>query len=231
MPRPSVIALAWAGTLVDREEGLSRSLAGGGADPAAARAAAEGLGARLLDLTGPEEPYRPWSELLAEGLALAAETAGHALPQGSPAEAARGLPGWPPFPEAAEALALLAGRFRLAVVANGERRVLEEALEAFPFDLAGAHLVCSEDLESHKPAPDTYLAALHELEIDEEDLLVLSDDPLRDLVTLHDLGIPAGWIRRRGGELPEEVAVDFVEADLLGAARRLTGRRGGRRRG
>jgi 2-haloalkanoic acid dehalogenase type II len=227
---PQVVALCWAGTLVNREEGLRRSLRASGADEAAARAAAGGIAPVLVELAGPEEPYRPWSELLSEALGRAAEAAGHSLPAGAAEEAARGLPGWPPYPEAAEALGLLAGSFRLAIVANGERAVLEEALEAFPFDLSGAHLVSSEDLESHKPAPDTYLAALHELEIDEEELLVLSDDPLRDLVTVHDLGIPAGWIRRTGGELPEEVGVDFRASDLLEAARRLTGRRPGRPR-
>ena len=100
-------------------------------------------------------------------------------------------------------------------------------------DLSRVHLVSSGDLESHKPAPDVFLAALHELELDEEELTVLSDDAQRDLVTLHDLGIAAGWIRRREEELPEEVDVAFREPDLLAAARRLAGpkRRRPRRRG
>ena len=61
------------------------------------------------------------------------------------------------------------------------------------------------------------------MEIDEEEYLHLSDDPRRDLVTLHDLGVPAGWIRRRQDALPEEVAVCFEDPDLRAAADRLLG--------
>jgi FMN phosphatase YigB (HAD superfamily) len=220
------VGLAWSGTLVDREKGLARALEAAGTDPERARRAARLLRPALLELAERDEPYRPWQELLAEALALGAEAGGLSLAPEAVRRAAASTPSWPPFPEAVEALELLSARFPLAVVANGERAVLEAALGAFPFDLGEARLVCSADLESHKPAPDTFLAALHELELDEEELFFLSDDPERDLVTLHDLGVPAGWIRRGAGELPEEVAVSLREPDLLRAARRLTGARG-----
>jgi FMN phosphatase YigB (HAD superfamily) len=220
---PLVVGFSWHGTLVDDREGLVLALESRGITREAARRVAGAIRPALAAILEGESDHRPFHEQFARAVGEAAASCDVPLPAGVAEAAAATLPDWPWFPEVPDALTRLAGRYRLAVVANGDREDLESALASLPGGAGGIHLVASSDLEAYKPDPDLFLAVLHEMEIDEEDYIHLSDDPRRDLVTLHDLGVPSGWIRRRTDPLPEEVAVQLEAPDLRAAADRLLG--------
>jgi len=71
-----------------------------------------------------------------------------------------------PFPEATlELLLSLAGR-KMAVVSSSGRAEVEPMLEAAGLRALFGAVVCGEDVERHKPAPDPYLLAARLLGVD-----------------------------------------------------------------
>jgi HAD superfamily hydrolase (TIGR01509 family) len=70
----------------------------------------------------------------------------------------------PPFaPGVAEFFGELSGRYKLAVVSSSGRGEVEPPLEAAGIRAYLGTLVCGEDVERHKPAPDPYLLAARRL--------------------------------------------------------------------
>ncbi len=180
----------------------------------------------LPDEDSPEEryeslPYRPYREILAESLVLAAGECGLVLGDDEAAAAAATMPDWEPFPDTRRALAEIQKRFPIGILSNVEDEVIEAAIEKLgvPFDL----IVTAEKVESYKPSPDHWYAAMHELEADEEELFHLAASPFHDLETASLLGIPCGYVNRTGAPLLPDAAPLFTVPDLAAAAGRLKG--------
>ncbi len=227
-----VLAFDVYGTLVDWDRGLREALAREariGGLPAIGL-----LEARIAherELEAELEEFRPYREILAESLVRAADATGLALEAAAAERIAASIAEWPLFPDVAEALPRLARRYRLAAVSNVDREDLERTLLRMPVPFA--HAVPADHVGCYKPEPDHFLALMHEMVVDEHEVLAISAFPEYDLETATDLGIPAAYVDRRGRPLPEDVEVLHRVRDLAELADRLLRprRQGGRRRG
>lgn len=114
---------------------------------------------------------------------------------GVDADPAETLPGWPVFPDVRRELEAARARgWRLAILSNSDRDLIEASIEAIgvPFDLA----VVASEIGSYKPAhrhweafaektgalPDVHVAQSH----------------FHDVVPATALGVPSVWINRLG---------------------------------
>ena len=200
-----VASFELGGTLLDAERGLIEAVraALGGGDAAQLRFLAAARADAELELLEALEDFRPYAELLAETLQSAAPRAGLTLSAGQARAVAATLPEWPFFDDALPALERIAARYPVAFVTNADRADWERIERRLPFRPARA--VTSSDVLCFKPEADHLLALLHELELDEEELLHVSALPELDLATAEDLGIPRAYLDRFDEPLPEEI--------------------------
>ncbi len=206
------------GTIVDWERGLSNALQGvvGVADPRHSRLLVAARADAEWELLESLEAYRPYREVLEESIRRAAARTGLPLAEDAARRVAETLPDWPFFPDAVPALARIAARLPVAIVTNADRPEWERLSARFPFRVS--HAVTSTDVEEYKPEADHLLALLHEMALDEEELLHASSFPDYDLVTAEDLGVLRAYVDRHGEPLPGEVTVQVVVKDLAGLA-------------
>lgn len=193
------------GTLLDAERGLVEAVraALGGGDTAQLRLLAAARADAERELLEELEEYRPYTEVLAETLRGAAPRAGMTLSAEQARAVAATLPEWPFYDDALPALERIAARHPVAFVTNADRTDWEPIARRLPFRPARA--VTSSDVLCYKPEADHLLALLHELELDEEELLHVSAFPEIDLATAEDLGIPRAYLDRFDEPLPEEI--------------------------
>ncbi|RMG49173.1 MAG: HAD family hydrolase [Acidobacteria bacterium] len=220
------------GTLIDWSRGLQLALEtrAGLAAPEAARLVRR-RGEVEWRLLGELEEFVPYRRLLERSIVIAAEEEGLQLPPDAAGAVAASIGDWPPFPDAPPALRRLAGRWPLALVSNVDPEDLDATVARLgvPF----ARRVTAADVRTYKPDPDHILALLHEMALDEFELLHVSAYADYDLATAQDLGVPAVYVDRYGRPLPEDVEVLFTVRDMEELARALTGpaprqpRRGG----
>jgi HAD superfamily hydrolase (TIGR01509 family) len=87
------------------------------------------------------------------------------------------LAGVPPRPGALELLGRLTGeRMPLALASNSQREFVERTLgNAGLLDGTFKAIICAEDVEHPKPAPDIYLEACRQLEVRPSDCVALED--------------------------------------------------------
>ncbi|MBP7147859.1 MAG: HAD family hydrolase [Acidobacteria bacterium] len=215
-----VISFDCFGTLVDARAGLRAALAG--EIPGAGSRIELLLGAladRMWEALEELEEFRPHRDLLAGCLVEAGRAAGLELPADAAARVAASCGSWPLYPDAPAALATLAGRWPIAVISNAGAEDLGRIVARL--GVAVAKSISSDHVGSFKPEPDHFLALLHEMELDEEQLLHVSASPEFDLQTVEDLGIPRAYVDRDGRGLPEEITATLRFRDLGGLARRL----------
>jgi 2-haloacid dehalogenase len=97
-----------------------------------------------------EPQWRPYREILTEGLALAAGRAGIALPPGASTALVDAWPGMSVFPDVAEALAdLVRSGWRLAVLTNCDDDLFATTAEKLPSP--AEVVVTAEQVRSYKP--------------------------------------------------------------------------------
>lgn len=230
--RPEILAFDVLGTLVDREAGLSKALAEvlGVRDAALLRRLVLEQGNAVWNLVTELEEFRPYRQVTAESLLQAAAAVGEPVEEAQAEAIAGSLPEWPLFPEVVESLALLGEGRTLALLSNLDAGDLSRVAERL--GVPGAHQISADRVGCYKPEPDHLLALMHELEADEEAILVVSSHGDYDLLTANGLGIPAAYVDRRGEALPEEVEAALEVPDLARLARRLNGprRKAGRSR-
>ncbi|UCF69200.1 MAG: HAD hydrolase-like protein [Acidobacteriota bacterium] len=212
------------GTLIDWQRGLSEAVQretglGAGAILEQFLAAREREEWRLLTEL---DDFRPYRELLAASLQAAAPSAGVSLDDRAAARVAASIGEWPAFEDATAALSRLAARFPLALVSNVDRVDLARTIERLGVKIT--HAVAADDVTSYKPEPDHLLALLHEMVLDEHELLHVSSYAHYDLMTAQDLGIPAAYVNRYDEPLGEDVEVAIVVGDLTALADQLLAR-------
>lgn len=225
------------GTLIDWESGITRALLAIpalGRDPERVRKIVvrreeieRGLLVSAPDLPEEDSPaerfespsYRPYRDILAESIGLACGEQGIDVSAGEASIAAATMPDWPPFEDTRAALEAIRERFAIGILSNVEDEVIEATIARIgvPFDL----VVTAEKVQSYKPSPDHWYAAMHEMTLDEDEILHLAASPFHDLETATLLGIPCGYVNRGGLPLLPEAKPLFTVPDLAGAARRL----------
>jgi 2-haloacid dehalogenase len=132
-----------------------------------------------------EDPTRSYRDVLTE-------TARRVGVEASPADT---LPSWPVFPEApAELEEAREGGWKLAVLSNSDRDLIEQSLHAIgvPFELA----IVASEISSYKPAQGHWLA--FEREVGRMPDVHVAQSHFHDVVPAAALGIPTIWINRLG---------------------------------
>jgi 2-haloalkanoic acid dehalogenase type II len=220
-PPYEAVSFAGFGTLVDRDRGLARAVAQitGISDPARLKAFQDAFepaeAAEIAEL----EEFHGYGGLLDAALRRAGAEAGLELDEEALSRMGASVADWPLYDDAARALPRLAERFRLgaATQLDGETaRTLLQPL-AVPFDV----VVGADRVGCFKPEPDHLMALVHELELDEDQLLHVAADPDLDLFPAAGLGIPTVFLDRFGMELPEEVEPVWRIASLDELVERL----------
>jgi 2-haloalkanoic acid dehalogenase type II len=215
------VAFAGFGTLIDRDRGLATALARatGGTDPQRLKTFADAFepaeAARIAEL----EEFAGYEALLRSALRDAGEAAELALDEAALDRLVASIPQWPLYADACRALPRLAERFRLAVVTQLDVDAAERLLAPLGVELDV--IVGADRVGCFRPEPDHLLALVHELELDEDQLLLAGADPDLDLHTAAGLGIPTAYLDRFGMHLPEEVEPAMTVADLDQLADRL----------
>jgi putative hydrolase of the HAD superfamily len=86
---------------------------------------------------------------------------------------------WELYPEVAEVLAALHGRFDLSVISNFDGR-LRMIVEHLGISKLFSHIFLSSELGADKPAPEIYRRALRLSQTQPDETLHVGDDPERD---------------------------------------------------
>ena len=156
--------------------------------------------------------YRPYRELLAESLRLAAREQGREVTDDEARAFAESMRRWPPFADTDGALARLATRFRLAIFSNVETAVLRETIaeRGWRIDV----VVTAEEVGSYKPAAGHFLEGLRRLDLEPRRVLHCSVTRYYDLAPAKRLGLATAWIARQAEEWPAGDAPDLVVRDL-----------------
>lgn len=138
--------------------------------------------------------YVPYGDVLARSVAHAAAAQGRAVSTAESTRFAQSMPSWPPFADSADALARLATRYRLVVLSNVERAVLEASMRALgsPFDA----WITAEDVRSYKPHPGHFEAAQRDLGLDRSSWLHVAASAYHDIAPARSLGIASIWVAR-----------------------------------
>ena len=110
-------------------------------------------------------------------------------------------PGWPPFPDSAEALAYLKTRDKLAILSNvdNESFAASNAKLGVAFDA----IYTAEDVGAYKPSSRNFedmLANLATLDIERNQTRTRPRVSFHDHVSANAHGLATAWIYRRHGE-------------------------------
>lgn len=205
-----VVCFELGGTLLDAETGLVEALRRvlGGGDPQRLKLLAALRADEELERIEQLEEYLPYADLFASTLQAAAPRAGIVMTEAQAREVAGSLSEWPFFEDALAALERISTRFPIAFVTNMDRPAWERLARRIPLRIERA--VTSSEVLCFLPEADHLLALLHELELDETELLHVSAHGELDLATAEDLGIPRAYLDRRGEPLPEEVSAQIT---------------------
>jgi len=171
--------------------------------------------------------YVSYDEVLRVSLRRAAAAQGREVSDAQAAAFAAGMGAWPPFPDSPPALARLKARYRLGILSNVRREVLEQsaALLGVAFDA----LVSAEEVRSYKPRRAHFDEGLRRLGAGAAEVLHVANSPHHDVAPACEMGWRCAWVNRRGLAPRADLAPTVVTstladlADILGCwARRAS---------
>jgi 2-haloacid dehalogenase len=173
-------------------------------------------------------PFRPYREVLGEVARAICEEQGV---QASVAEAAAfgaSVADWPAFPDSAESLARLSGRYRLAVLTNCDDDLFAASAPRLgvPFEA----VVTAQQVGSYKPARRNFEVLIERLGLPTERILHVAQSLYHDHVPAKALGLSTVWVDRRHGRSgsgatpPAEAAPDLTVTDVATLADLAVGR-------
>lgn len=165
--------------------------------------------------------YRIYSGILGDSLKAAAAKQGKTLGYGEVLGFVNTMGRWPAFPDTGKILRRLTFNYVLAVLSNVETKVLQASVKLIgaPF----VALVTAEDIQSYKPAPKHWEAALKRLHMPKENVLHVAGSLFHDIRPARALGFPTAWINRRNESVPEDLDPETVFPDLASLAGALLG--------
>ena len=130
------------------------------------------------------------------------------------------LPGWPVFPEVADALSALQTRCRLAVISNVDDDLFAGTARALGVDFDV--VVTAQQVRSYKPNLRNFHAARERMGVDGDTWLHVAESLYHDIGPANRLGIPSVWVDRAdrgGGTRITDAVPDLVVPDLAALAR------------
>lgn len=225
-----VLSFDCYGTLVDWEAGILAGLHGvlgsRGVD-----ADDEDLLARYARHEAAIEagPYLRYREVVARALRGVCAELAVAATDDEAAAFGGSVGEWPPFADASAALALLAGRFRLAVVTNCDDDLFAATNRRLgvTFDW----VITAQQVGAYKPSRRGFEVALERIAVPRARILHVAQSLFHDHAPAKRLGLATAWIdRRRGrpgtGATPPAVAVpDLAVPDMAAFVRLAMGDR------
>jgi len=158
------------------------------------------------------DAYRPYGEVLAASLVLAAKSQARVVSVDESGAFAATMRAWPPFDESRAALRRLARRYQLAILSNVETAVLKSSVQALdaPFE----DLITAEMLGSYKPRRAHFDSALERLGLAKERVLHVACSVYHDIAPAAELGWFTAWVNREGEPSPPDLAPSWVVSDL-----------------
>ncbi len=214
------------GTLVDWETGISTAVADVLKPHGVVSSRAE-----ILRLFSEVEPrvqgsreyleYRLVLRRVVEG--MGAEL-GVRFPEPDLACLADTLPGWPVFPDVAEALTALKARCKLAIISNVDDDLFAGTAQRMSVDFDA--VITSQQARSYKPDLRNFNLARERMGVEKEKWLHVAESLYHDVAPANRLGVKSVWVDRadRGGGTRRTDAVpDLVVPDLAELARTMCG--------
>jgi 2-haloacid dehalogenase len=107
------------------------------------------------------------------------------------------LPNWRPFPDTVEALRVLKGRFKLAVISNVDDDLF--ASSARHLGVKFDWVITAEQAGSYKPAPEIFELALRRIGLPPERILHVAQSIYHDIIPAKRLGLATVWVNRSKG--------------------------------
>ena len=135
--------------------------------------------------------------------------------------------GWALFPDAAPALAALAG-LPLGLVTNGDSAQQRDKVSVLDLDAAFDVVLVSSEVGVPKPEPAIFLAAAHRLGVPPAACLMVGDRLDRDVAGALAAGMQAAWLQRPDGPEagtvpPDELLGRFTTIRSLHAVPEMVG--------
>jgi 2-haloalkanoic acid dehalogenase type II len=188
------------GTLIDWETGIAAALR-----PWADRNRLEVDDDELVAAFGEtegvvegERPTDPYPEILAEVMRRIGDRLGGPVIDEEAAAFGASVGDWPAFPDTAEALARLGGRYRLVILSNVDRRSFAASNRKLGTVFDG--IVTAEDVGTYKPHRamfDALLVAVEAMGSERSRLLHVAESLYHDHQPAAEAGIDSVWIHRR----------------------------------
>jgi 2-haloacid dehalogenase len=188
------------GTLIDWETGIAAVLA-----PWAREQGLELGDEELLRAYGGHEgevqretPSALYPEVLATAFRRTGEQLGATVSDEWAERLGASVGDWPAFPDSPDALARLAGHYKLIILSNVHRAGFAASNERLRGDFAA--IITAEDVGAYKPAENHFRAldaALLGLGVDRSELLHVAQSLFHDHVPAKREGLPSVWINRR----------------------------------
>jgi 2-haloacid dehalogenase len=212
------------GTLIDWEAGILRAL-----DELLVGRSMEPSSEELLECFGRFEPaaeqgvFRPYREVLIDVARRFGDTFGVRVDDGSADRFALSVRRWPPFSDSVEALAALAGVYRLAIVSNVDDDLFASSAAQLGVDFD--EVVTAEQVGSYKPGRAHFDEVLSRLELPRDRVLHVAQSLHHDVAPAKALGLSCVWVNRRSGRSgtgatpPSEAVPDLEVPDLASLAR------------
>jgi 2-haloacid dehalogenase len=150
-----------------------------------------------------EQPTARYRDVMAAVLAELANETDRGLVAEDEDALARSLPRWPVFGEVPAELAEAHRRgWRLVILSNSDRDLIDASIEAIGVPFAGA--IVASEVGSYKPAPGHWRAFYEATRADRARHVHVAQSHYHDVVPAHELGIATVWINRLGepGEPP-----------------------------
>lgn len=147
----------------------------------------------LLSLMG---RYQDFWEVTRMGLNFACAARGVFLSEESQAQMMQAYLELPPFPEAVASLKQLADHFPLAVLSNGEEKMLDEALKASGLQVYISETLSANSTGVYKPSPKVYDLAVQAFFARPEEIVFVSSNAW-DVAGAKSHGFRVAWCNRK----------------------------------
>jgi 2-haloalkanoic acid dehalogenase type II len=165
-----------------------------------------------------QERFRNYRDVMKETALRMGRQLGVSIDPSQAAQFAEELPGWMPFPDTNETLALLKGQYRLGVLSNIDRDLFAGTCEHFAvnFDF----VITAQDAGSYKPAHG-HFNKLMASGVDKNSVLHTAQSLHHDGRPCKELGIAFVWINRYNDAKSENADILREFSDLVSFARSI----------
>jgi 2-haloacid dehalogenase len=185
------------GTLIDWETGIAAAAREQLGDAVATHLDEDLITAFAAVEHEAEVPYKTYREVLALSLRGMGEHLGVEVSDAQAAGFGSSVGEWPAFPDSADALRRLQGRFKLAVITNCDDDLFAQSERRL--GVAFDYVITAQQAGSYKPDQANFLLAFERIDEPRERILHVAQSLFHDHVPAKALGMTSVWIDRRQG--------------------------------